>query len=77
MSGLEREKGQESPLKRPKVNQLKLKKPRATWPGMFEYSPDKGGYLSIAYVFIVLIIQAQLFFTFTCMFFFSPLALIK
>ena len=70
MSGLEREKGQESPLKRSKVNQLKLKKPGATWPAMFDYAPDKGGYLSIAHVFIVLIMQAQLFFTFTCMLFF-------
>ena len=62
MRGAEREKDQGSPLKRPRVNQLKLKKPGATWPGMFEYSPDKGGYLSIAQVFIVLIMQAQFIF---------------
>ena len=30
---------------------------------MFEYSPDKGGHLSIAHVFIVLIMQAQFIFS--------------
>ena len=45
----------ESPPERPKINQSKLKKSKATWPGMFEYFPDKRRYLSIAHVFIVLI----------------------
>ena len=47
---------------KPRVDQLKIKMPEATRPGMFEYSPDKGEFFSIAQIFIVLIMQAQLIF---------------